>query len=65
MKQSYIEILKTLNENEHKTHEPNDRILLVDGLNTFIRAFAVNPTTNEDGIHIGGMTGFCNLLVSP
>jgi len=58
MKQSYIEILKTLNENEHKTHEPNDRILLVDGLNTFIRAFAVNPTTNEDGIHIGGMTGF-------
>jgi 5'-3' exonuclease len=30
----------------------------VDGLNTFIRAFAVNPALNEDGLHIGGMMGF-------
>jgi DNA polymerase-1 len=27
-------------------------------LNTFIRAFAVNPAINEDGLHIGGMMGF-------
>jgi DNA polymerase-1 len=30
----------------------------VDGLNTFIRSFAVNPAINEDGLHIGGMMGF-------
>ena len=30
----------------------------MDGLNTFIRSFAVNPALNEDGLHIGGMVGF-------
>ena len=36
----------------------NDRILVFDGLNTFIRAFGATPATNEDGDHIGGITGF-------
>jgi 5'-3' exonuclease len=58
MKQSYIEILKNLKEDSTLNQSPNDRILVIDGLNTFIRAFAVNPSMNEDGIHIGGMTGF-------
>ena len=58
MKQSYIDILKNLKETDSMNQSPDDRILLIDGLNTFIRAFAVNPSTNEDGIHIGGMTGF-------
>jgi 5'-3' exonuclease len=30
----------------------------VDGLNTFIRSFAVNPSINDDGLHVGGMVGF-------
>ena len=34
----------------------------MDGLNTFIRAFAVNPALNEDGLHIGGMMGFLKSL---
>ena len=38
--------------------EPNDKVLVIDGLNTFIRVFSVIPTTNEDGIHIGGIVGF-------
>jgi 5'-3' exonuclease len=58
MKQNYIDILKNLKESNTASQKPNDRILLIDGLNTFIRAFAVNPSTNDDGIHIGGMTGF-------
>jgi DNA polymerase-1 len=32
--------------------------LIVDGLNTFIRSFAVNPAINEDGLHVGGLVGF-------
>ena len=33
--------------------EPNDKVLIIDGLNTFIRVFSVIPTTNDDGIHVG------------
>ena len=38
--------------------EPNDKVLVIDGLNTFIRVFSVIPTTNEDGVHVGGIVGF-------
>jgi len=38
--------------------DPNDKVLIIDGLNTFIRVFSVIPTTNDDGIHIGGIVGF-------
>lgn len=36
----------------------NGKVLLVDGLNTFIRMFAATPTMNDDGDHVGGTTGF-------
>ena len=38
--------------------EPNDKVLIIDGLNTFIRVFSVIPTTNDDGVHVGGIVGF-------
>jgi len=56
-KTDYFKILESIGKDE-KPSGPNDRILIVDGLNTFIRSFAANPVTNEDGIHVGGMTGF-------
>ena len=36
----------------------NSDILIVDGMNTFIRAYAVSPEMNADGVHMGGMSGF-------
>jgi len=33
-------------------------ILIVDGLNVFMRHFAANPATNENGEHVGGVVGF-------
>lgn len=36
----------------------NSNILLVDGLNTFIRAYSVVPSMNDDGLHTGGISGF-------
>lgn len=36
----------------------NSKVLLVDGLNSYLRCFAATPTMNEDGDHVGGMTGF-------
>jgi len=34
------------------------KVLIIDGLNTYIRCFAAVPTMNDDGEHIGGITGF-------
>ena len=59
LNEKFISFLEQTKNQEHKsvTHL-NDRVLIVDGLNTFIRSFAVNPSINDDGLHIGGMMGF-------
>ena len=59
LNEKFISFLDQVNNEEHKsvTHL-NDRVLVVDGLNTFIRSFAANPAINEDGLHIGGLVGF-------
>ena len=36
----------------------NSRVLLVDALNTFLRSYAAIPTLDDNGNHIGGMSGF-------
>lgn len=36
----------------------NSDILIVDGLNTFIRSFMAVPSMNDDGMHTGGIAGF-------
>ena len=59
MKALYKNILNEVTE-EHKTNhlrERNSRVLIIDGLNTFIRSWTTNPTMNEDGDHTGGVIG--------
>jgi DNA polymerase-1 len=38
--------------------EKDDHVLIIDGLNTFIRVFSVVPSLNDDGQHVGGVIGF-------
>jgi DNA polymerase-1 len=45
-------------DNDHPEFDLNDNVLIIDGMNTFIRAFAAIPTMDENGNHIGGVTGF-------
>ena len=55
----YQELFKQLQkEKESINQSPDDHIMIFDGLNTFIRSFSATPSTNEDGEHIGGITGF-------
>jgi len=59
----YLKILDTLGKEKQAIDEnPNDKILIIDGLNTFIRVFSIYPTQNDDGIHIGGIVGFLKSL---
>ncbi len=60
MNRKYLSIFEEIKSKGGKINgrEPNDKVLIVDGLNTFIRVFSVIPTTNDDGIHVGGIVGF-------
>ena len=55
--QALINELK-LRHDEVEAVNKNSRVLIVDGLNTFIRAYAASPVTNSDGEHVGGISGF-------
>ena len=41
---------------------PNSRVLIVDGLNLYLRVFAVNGALNDNGVPVGGLTGFLRSL---
>jgi DNA polymerase I len=45
-------------EEQDAIKDRNSRVLIVDGLNMFIRSFAASPAMNERGEHIGGTIGF-------
>tara|TARA_R110000787_G_scaffold13043_3_gene41391 strand:- start:3244 stop:4296 length:1053 start_codon:yes stop_codon:yes gene_type:complete len=56
---TYQRLFKELQkEKETSPKDANDHIMVFDGLNTFIRSFGATPAYNEDGDHIGGITGF-------
>lgn len=38
------------------------RLLLVDGMNNFLRCYVVNPSLDLNGNHVGGVVGFLNAL---
>ena len=58
MRKKYADILAQIGNQTNTNTSLNDHVLLVDGLNNFIRAWSASPATNSDGAHIGGMLGF-------
>ena len=58
LKQKYSEFIEEQSEEPVDNQNYNSKVLIIDGLNTFIRAFSVNPALNEDGVHVGGIVGF-------
>jgi len=61
MNPEYKKIFDSLKQ-EKIEESINSRILLVDGLNTFLRAFTAIGWVNKDLSHIGGLTGFLRSL---
>lgn len=59
MTNRYLAILNELKSRpiEDSTNK-NSRVLVIDGLNTFIRCYAASPVLNDDGEHVGGISGF-------
>lgn len=60
MIKEYQRILSVLKKeyDEKASQTYNSNILLIDGLNNYIRNWVVNTDVNQDGVHVGGITGF-------
>lgn len=61
MNPEYQKIFESLKQ-ENLEESINSRILLIDGLNTFLRAFTAIGWVNRELLHIGGLTGFLRSL---
>lgn len=59
MKELYKRLLNEVEQERDKNIERlrNSKVLIIDGLNTFIRTWSTNPQMNEDGDHVGGVVG--------
>lgn len=54
----YLDLLKNITEDSKEIKsKPNDKVMIVDMMNLFLRNFAVNPKVNPQGHHIGGLVG--------
>ena len=61
--QRLLNEIDTDRKNQEHLHR-DSKVLIVDGLNLFIRTFSAIPTLNEDGQHIGGLSGFLKSLAA-
>ena len=58
MNKDFRTIFDSLKESKQETLFTNDKVLLVDSLNTFLRSFVMINHLNSQGNHIGGLTGY-------
>lgn len=61
MNSEYQKIFDSLKQ-EKEELSVNSRVLIIDSLNTFLRAFTAIGWVNKDLSHIGGLTGFLRSL---
>ena len=59
-----LKLLDNIHEDEKTILKDENRILIIDGLNLFLRNFAVLNYINPQGVHIGGLGGFIRSLGS-
>jgi len=59
-----LKLLENVKSDVTALGENGERILIIDGLNLFLRNFAVLNYINNEGVHIGGLGGFLRSLGS-
>jgi 5'-3' exonuclease len=59
----YAHLLANIKEDsEEIKSQPNDRVLIIDSMNMFLRNFSVINKINPSGHHIGGLVGYLRSL---
>ena len=62
-KKDYLEMLNNIEQGEEPTKPgQHERVIFIDGLNLFLRNFAILNFINSSGTHIGGLAGFLRSL---
>lgn len=54
----YNDLLKEVTESKETRTDRDEKVLIVDGLNNFLRCFSAISTLNDEGEPVGGLTGF-------
>ena len=63
----YAELFRQVREDHEKANsglDKDSKVLIIDGLNSFIRVFSAVPLVNDDGDHIGGYVGFLRSIAA-
>lgn len=64
---NYADLLRQVrieHENKNLSLNKDSKVLIIDGLNSFIRVFSASPIVNDDGDHIGGYIGFMRSIAA-
>lgn len=56
------ELFNVFKGKHRSTRDRNNKILVIDGLNMFIRSFSGSPAMDTRGNHVGGLLGFMKSL---
>ena len=62
-KKDLLKLLDNMSEDNANDDKVHDRVILIDGLNLFLRNFAMINFVNSSGSHIGGLGGFLDRWV--
>ena len=63
LKKDHLEMLNNLEQGGEPTKPgQHERVIFIDGLNLFLRNFAVLNFVNPSAAHIGGLAGFLRSL---
>ena len=63
----YADLLKQIRIDHEKNNlglDKDSKVLIVDGLNSFLRVWSAVPSVNDDGDHIGGYIGFLRSIAA-
>jgi DNA polymerase I len=60
MTDNFLKLLEDFIENNNTSNR--ETIVIIDGLNMFIRNYEANPSVDASGNHVGGIVGFFNSL---
>lgn len=58
------ELFSSMEDGSSNSRHRDSTVVIIDGMNTFVRVFSAVPALNDNGEHIGGVAGFLKSVSS-